>query len=57
MDLLTIENFIGGKFIQHDGLYIDSYDPSTGDVWARVPESNESIVEKAFQAASDAFTT
>lgn len=34
------ENFIGGKFLPCSS-YLDSYDPSTGEVYCRVPNSGE----------------
>lgn len=36
--LLVLENFIDGKFVPCSS-YIDSYNPSTGDVYCRVPNS------------------
>ena len=53
-DLLTLENFIDGKFVacsQH----IDSYDPSTGKPHARVPDSGDEEIDQAVQAAKKAF--
>lgn len=44
--LLTLENFINGKFVPCNS-YIDSYDPSTGDVYCRVPNSGEEEVSGA----------
>lgn len=35
---LVLENFIGGKFVQCER-HIDSYDPSTGEVYCKVPDS------------------
>ncbi|XP_009812186.2 2-aminomuconic semialdehyde dehydrogenase isoform X3 [Gavia stellata] len=52
--LLVLENFIGGKFVPSSS-YIDSYDPSTGDVYCRVPDSGKEEVEAAVKAAKDAF--
>ncbi|XP_028825213.1 2-aminomuconic semialdehyde dehydrogenase [Denticeps clupeoides] len=52
--LLVLENFIGGKFVSCSS-HIDSYDPSTGDVYCRVPDSGGEEVEEAVQAARDAF--
>lgn len=36
--LLVLENYIGGKFVACQD-HIDSYDPSTGQVYCRVPDS------------------
>ncbi|XP_006834707.1 PREDICTED: aldehyde dehydrogenase family 8 member A1 isoform X3 [Chrysochloris asiatica] len=52
--LLTLENFIGGKFLPCNS-YIDSYDPSTGEVYCRVPDSGKAEIEAAVEAARDAF--
>lgn len=41
--LLVLENFIGGKFLPCNS-YIDSYDPSTGEVYSRVPDSGKEEV-------------
>lgn len=52
---LIIENFIGGHFKSTKD-HIDSYDPSTGKVWAKVPDSGATEIDQAVQAARDAFT-
>ncbi|XP_009582762.1 PREDICTED: aldehyde dehydrogenase family 8 member A1 isoform X3 [Fulmarus glacialis] len=52
--VLVLENFIGGKFVPCSS-YIDSYNPSTGDVYCRVPDSGKEEVEAAVKAAKDAF--
>ena len=49
-----MQNFIDGKYVPAEN-YLDSYDPSTGDVWAKIPDSDESEVETAVEAASKAF--
>lgn len=41
--LLMLENYIGGKFLPCNS-YIDSYDPSTGEVYCRVPDSGKEEV-------------
>lgn len=41
--LLVLENFIGGKFVPCRS-HIDSYDPSTGEVYCKVPDSGEEEV-------------
>ncbi|XP_051908956.1 2-aminomuconic semialdehyde dehydrogenase [Hippocampus zosterae] len=51
---LVLENFIGGKFVTCQS-YIDSYDPSTGQVYCKVPDSGEREVEAAVAAAKEAF--
>ncbi|XP_041815074.1 2-aminomuconic semialdehyde dehydrogenase isoform X2 [Chelmon rostratus] len=51
---LVLENFIGGKFVPCRS-HIDSYDPSTGEVYCKVPDSGEEEVEAAVAAATEAF--
>ncbi|XP_009459012.1 PREDICTED: aldehyde dehydrogenase family 8 member A1 isoform X3 [Nipponia nippon] len=52
--LVVLENFIGGKFVPCSS-YIDSYNPSTGDIYCRVPDSGKEEVEAAVKAAKNAF--
>ncbi|XP_072714022.1 2-aminomuconic semialdehyde dehydrogenase isoform X2 [Ciconia boyciana] len=52
--LLVLENFIGGKFVPCSS-YIDSYNPSTGEVYCKVPDSGKEEVDAAVKAAKDAF--
>ncbi|KAG5846437.1 hypothetical protein ANANG_G00114960 [Anguilla anguilla] len=51
---LILENYIGGKFVPCSR-FIDSYDPSTGEVYCRVPDSDKEEVEAAVKAAQEAF--
>lgn len=53
-DMLMLENFINGKFLPCKN-HIDSYDPSTGKVYCKVPDSDQEEVDMAVKAASDAF--
>ncbi|XP_030643025.1 2-aminomuconic semialdehyde dehydrogenase isoform X1 [Chanos chanos] len=53
-DIFMLENYIGGKFIPCSA-YIDSYDPSTGEVYCKVPDSGPKEVEAAVKAAKEAF--
>ncbi|MBO9632103.1 MAG: aldehyde dehydrogenase [Chitinophagaceae bacterium] len=53
-----LENFIGGNFIGPlSGNFIDNYNPATGEVSGKIPDSNEQDVAAAVQAAQKAFTT
>nr|XP_010299792.1 PREDICTED: aldehyde dehydrogenase family 8 member A1 isoform X2 [Balearica regulorum gibbericeps] len=52
--LLVLENFIAGKFVPCSS-YLNSYNPSTGDVYCRVPDSGKEEVEAAVKAAKAAF--
>jgi aldehyde dehydrogenase (NAD+) len=55
-DLPTFQNLIGGEMRPAaSGKTLDSIDPSTGQVWAKVPASDRSDVEDAVAAASKAF--
>ena len=53
-DMLVLENFINGKFVACER-FIDSYDPSTGEVYCKVPDSGAEHVEAAVRAAKVAF--
>ncbi|XP_047415721.1 2-aminomuconic semialdehyde dehydrogenase isoform X2 [Sciurus carolinensis] len=53
-ELLMLENFIDGKFLPCHS-YIDSYDPSTGEVYCKVPNSGKEEIEAAVEAAREAF--
>lgn len=53
-DMLMLENFINGKFLPCKN-HIDSYDPSTGKVYCKVPDSDQEEVDMAVKAAGDAF--
>ena len=53
-----LENFIGGNFIGPlSGQFIDNFDPSTGEVSGKIPDSNEKDVAVAVEAAQRAFRT
>jgi acyl-CoA reductase-like NAD-dependent aldehyde dehydrogenase len=51
---LVIENFIGGSFVK-SSKYLDSFDPSTGEIWAQIPDSDPTDVDDAVQHARNAF--
>jgi len=50
----VVSNFINGEF-KPTASYIPSFDPSTGDVWAKIPDSGEKEVNEAVTAATAAF--
>ena len=52
--LLEVENFIGGRF-QPCKSYIDSFDPSTDEPFAKIPDSDIEDVNCAVLAAREAF--
>nr|XP_003223357.1 PREDICTED: aldehyde dehydrogenase family 8 member A1 [Anolis carolinensis] len=51
---LFLENYIGGQFVPSSS-YLDSYDPSTGEVYCKVPDSGQEEIEAAVKAAKSAF--
>ena len=53
---LQIENFIDGKFITpRNGTYLDNYNPATGEVITKIPNSDNEDVELAVKAAQKAL--
>ncbi|MEE2953830.1 MAG: aldehyde dehydrogenase [Bacteroidota bacterium] len=51
-----ILNYINGELIPpHSGNYIDNFNPSTGEVYSQLPDSNSIDIEKAVKAAKAAF--
>ncbi|SHG46087.1 aldehyde dehydrogenase [Flagellimonas flava] len=52
----TILNYIGGEFTKPKGnSYLDVYDPSNAQVYAKVPDSDEADMQAAIAAAEKAF--
>src|ERR1700730_2126473 len=51
----TLQNFIGGKFVDSEGETLDIINPSTGEVFAQAPVSTTAEIDAAFKAAADAF--
>lgn len=55
-EILEFRNCIGGEMRPPaSGKYMDQINPSTGEVWARVPASNKADVDAAVDAAKAAF--
>lgn len=50
----VLQNFIDGEFVSCDR-HIDSYNPATGEVHLKIPDSDKDDVEKAVDAANKAF--
>lgn len=51
-----LSNYINGELVApQSNNYIDNYDPSTGKVYSLIPDSDESDVAKAVEAAKKAF--
>ncbi len=52
----TILNYIGGALQKPiDGKYLDVFDPASGEVYAKVPDSSSSDMAKAIASAKAAF--
>ncbi|AUC14434.1 2-hydroxymuconic semialdehyde dehydrogenase [Tenacibaculum sp. SZ-18] len=53
---MNIKNYINGEFVNPiKNQWIDNYNPSIGEVYGKIPNSSEEDVEKAYQAAKNAF--
>jgi betaine-aldehyde dehydrogenase len=54
----TLKNFIGGEHTDTaDGRTYDLVNPATGEVFAQAPISDQTDIDRAFEAASRAFET
>lgn len=55
--VLSVHNYINGKFVPHgdDTRWIESCNPATGEVNARLPDSGAIEVQLAVHAAREAF--
>lgn len=51
---IKVQNFIDGQF-EDTSTHLDSYEPGTGKVWAKIPDSDENDVNRAVGAAKQAF--
>ena len=57
-EVKTYQMLIAGEWVgASDGGAFDSQNPTTGEVWSRVPEVTEADVNRAVDAAHDAFLT
>lgn len=51
-----LKNYIDGKLVPADsGKYFDNTNPATGKVYSKIPDSTNSDVQKAYEAAERAF--
>ena len=50
----VLQNFIDGQFVPCS-THIDSYNPATGEIHLKIPNSGKEDVEKAVSAANKAF--
>lgn len=56
MTIQTYDMLIDGAWVQaSDGATFDSTDPSSGEVWARIPEATATDVDRAVRAAEHAM--
>ena len=56
-DIRTYQMLIDGEWVDaSDAVSFDSVNPTTGEVWCRVPEATEADVNRAVHAAHRAFT-
>ncbi len=54
--MLDLRNYVGGRNQpSRSGRWFDVYEPATGEVYARAPESDASDVQQAVEAARSAF--
>ena len=54
--MMQIDNYIGGELVSpSSGEYLDNYNPASGEVYSYIPDSDESDVEAAVNAATKAF--
>jgi len=51
-----ILNYINGRYQEPNaGKWIDNYNPSTGEIYSQIPDSDAQDVQKAYKAAEKAF--
>ena len=50
----ALKNYIDGEFVSCSN-HIDSYNPATGEVHLKIPDSGKDEVDKAVKAAKEAF--
>jgi aminomuconate-semialdehyde/2-hydroxymuconate-6-semialdehyde dehydrogenase len=54
--MVELKNYIGGKLQPaHSGRWLDDFEPATGKVYARTPDSDTTDVDAAVAAAAKAF--
>ncbi|MCL4126971.1 UNVERIFIED_CONTAM: hypothetical protein GTU68_034341 [Idotea baltica] len=53
---MKIQNYINGKFVNPvSNNWVDNYNPSIGEIYGKIPNSDSEDVENAYQAAAKAF--
>ena len=53
-EMQILQNYVDGKFLSCEKTF-PSFNPSTGEINAFIPDSGKLIVEEAVQAAKRAF--
>src|SRR6516164_7828584 len=54
--MVDIANYIGGELAPPESRrYLENFEPATGEVYSRVPDSDEADVRRAVDAAHQAF--
>ncbi|MBL8124223.1 MAG: aldehyde dehydrogenase [Pyrinomonadaceae bacterium] len=52
----TLENYVGGVLSAPGSReYLDNFNPATGEVYSQIPDSDEGDVQRAVEAAKNAF--
>ncbi len=54
-EMRLLEHFIGGEFYDPNGDLIEAKSPITGQVAMMMPDGTEEVVNKAVDAAKEAF--
>jgi len=53
-----VKNFIDGKFVEPiNGKYMDNYNPASGKVYGKVPDSDKEDIDRAVKSSQRAFET
>lgn len=54
--MVTVFNYINGMCVEPiSGVYLDNYEPATGEVYSHIPDSDERDLAQAVDAAQKAF--
>lgn len=54
--MFEIKNYISGELLAPiDQVYLDNFEPATGQVYAKIPRSNGKDAERAIESAKNAF--
>jgi len=54
--MIRIQNYIAGELVSPESqAYLDNIEPATGKVYSQIPDSDQSDIEKAVEAAENSF--